>query len=96
MRELELQSFTSPEPYVDRTDISGALGDSHLIRMWISGRPDNTVRAYHADISAFRLHTVKPIRQVTAADLIEFAESLAHLATATQHRKLSVVPGVDD
>ncbi len=91
MRELELQSFTSPAPYVDSTDISGALGDTHLIRMWLSGRPDNTVRAYHADISAFRLHTVKPIRQVTAADLINYTGTLARLATATQHRRLSVV-----
>ncbi len=94
MRDLELRSRTSPER-VDSidisTDISGALGDSHLVRMWLSGRPDNTVRAYHADIRAFRLHTCKPIRQVTAADLIQYAETLAGLATATQHRKLSVV-----
>ncbi|KKK74816.1 hypothetical protein LCGC14_2880010, partial [marine sediment metagenome] len=69
MRDLELQSYTYPER-VDRTDISGALGDSHLVKMWLSGRPDNTVRAYHSDISGFRLHICKPIRQVTAADLI--------------------------
>ncbi len=91
MRDLELQPCTRPAPYVDRSDISGALGDSHLVKMWLSGRPDNTVRAYHADIRAFRLHTCKPIRQVTAADLIDYAETLSGLSQATQHRRLSVV-----
>jgi len=91
MPDLELRPCTRPAPYVDTNDISGALGDSHLIRMWLSGRPENTVRAYHADVRSFRLHACKPIRQVTAADLIDYAETLARLATATQHRKLSVI-----
>ena len=90
MQDLELRS-TRPAQYVDRSDISGALGDSHLVRMWLSGRPENTIRAYQADISGFRLHVCRPLRQVTAADLIDYAETLAGLATATQHRKLSVV-----
>ena len=88
---LEPRLTDKPVPYVDSIDISGALGDSHLVRMWLSGRPDNTVRAYQTDISGFRLHVCKPLRQVTAADLIDYAETLAYLATATQHRKLSVV-----
>ncbi len=91
MRDLELQPVDTIGQYVDSANISGALGDSHLIRMWLAGRPDNTVRAYQTDIRAFRLNAIKPIREVTAADLIDYAETLARLATSTQHRKLSVV-----
>jgi len=91
MQNLEPRLTEKPVPYADPIDISGALGDSHLVKMWLSGRPDNTLRAYHADINAFRLHTVKPLCEVTAADLIDYAETLARLATSTQHRKLSVV-----
>ena len=81
----------SLQPYVETTDISGADTDSMLISMWLSGRTANTVRAYRSDIDRFRCHIIKPMRQVTAADIIDFAETLANLATATQHRKLSVV-----
>ena len=91
MQKLEPLPNSQLVPYVDQIDISGAETDSTLIEMWLSGRPANTVRAYQADIDRFRCHVVKPIRQVTAADLIDYAESLAELATATQHRKLSVV-----
>lgn len=72
-------------------DMSGAETDGHLIDMWLSGRPANTVRAYRGDIDRFRCQAVKQIRAMTAADLIDYAETLAGLATATQHRKLSVV-----
>ena len=75
----------------DTYDISGAANDTMLIRMWLSGRPKNTLRAYHSDITGLRLHTSKNIRAMTAADLISYAESLARLATSTQHRKLSTV-----
>ena len=91
MNSTELQPRTRPAHYVDTVDISGADTDSHLIAMWLSGRPDNTVRAYQADVDRFRCHVVKPLRQVTAADLIDYAETLAELAASTQHRKLSVV-----
>ena len=82
---------TRPAPRVDAVDISGADTDSQLIAMWLSGRPANTVRAYQADVDRYCCHVVKPMRQVTAADLIGYAETLAELAASTQHRKLSVI-----
>lgn len=89
MQNLGLPPNTQPAPYV--TDISGAETDGTLINMWLSGRPANTVRAYQSDINRFRCHVVKPLRQVTAADLINYAETLAKLAAATQHRRLSSI-----
>lgn len=90
MQNLKLQQNSQPVPY-DDSDISGALDDSHLVRMWLSGHPENTVRAYQADSRAFRLHVCKPLRSTTVADLIAFAESLAYQSTATQHRRLSSI-----
>lgn len=75
----------------DTGDVSGAVSDDALIAMWLSGRPANTRRAYGADINKFRCHVSKAIQHVTAKDLIDFAESLARLATSTQHRRLSSV-----
>ncbi len=89
IQNLEIR--TRPGSHVYASDISGAATDSQLVAMWLSGRPANTVRAYRADIDRFRGHVDKPIRQMTAADLIGYAETLTELAAATQHRKLSVV-----
>ncbi len=84
MPNLELKRTRSAH-YVDAIDISGAETDSKLIAMWLSGRPVNTVRAYLTDADQFCRHVVKPMRQVTAADLIGYAESLAELAASTGH-----------
>lgn len=72
-------------------DISGAATDEHLISMWLSGRPKTTQRAYTSDIARFRKYVAKPIRSLTAADIIGYAESLGKLALASQHRLLSSV-----
>ena len=73
------------------TDISGADTDSALESMWLSGRPDHTKRAYTGDIARFRRFTGKPIRSLTAADIVGYAESLTGLAPSSQHRMLSAV-----
>lgn len=72
-------------------NVSGAVSDDALIEMWLSGRTTNTRRAYEKDIERFRRHAGKALCHVTAADLVSYAESLAHLAIATQHRRLSSV-----
>jgi integrase/recombinase XerD len=72
-------------------DISGATTDDKLIAMWLSSRPENTVRAYAADVALLRERVEKPLRHMTAADLIDWAETLARLKPATQYRRLSAV-----
>lgn len=88
---------SAPDPYPtvnqrsDTYDVSGAASDEHLIAMWLSGRPATTVRAYSADVARLRAHVRKPIRQLTASDLIDWAETLARLKPASQYRMLSAV-----
>lgn len=76
---------------VQARDISGATTDDKLIAMWLSSRPANTVRAYSADVALMRERVEKPLRRITAADLIDWAETLARLKPATQYRRLSAV-----
>lgn len=81
-----------PTDQVSRAyDISGATTDDQLVSMWLSGRPATTVRAYTADVSRLREHVDKPIRRITAADLIGWTDTLARLKPASQYRVLSAV-----
>src|SRR3990167_1605737 len=88
---------SAPEPYQGSNqlsgtyDVSGAVTDEHLIAMWLAGRPKTTVRAYTADTAKLRSHVEKSLRHMTAADLIDWAETLARLKPASQYRALSAV-----
>jgi integrase/recombinase XerD len=65
--------------------------DDGLIRLWLHGRPETTVRAYQADVDRFRAYVAKPLRMVTVGDVQDFSDSLAHLADASRARSLSAV-----
>lgn len=73
---------------------SGMLpSDRTLILRWLHGRPDQTHRAYHADVIRFLLHVGHPLADVTLADLQEYADALADLglASATRARLLNTM-----
>lgn len=74
-------------------NVSGADRDDQLVALWLSGRPDNTSRAYAHEVLRFYRFTGKPLARVTASDLYAFAESLARagLKPASQYRALSAV-----
>ena len=68
-----------------------ASSDAHLIELWLHGRSAATVRTYDGDAREFLAFAGKPLRAVTVGDVQGFGVSLAHLATASQARKLSSV-----
>lgn len=72
-------------------DVSGADTDEQLITMWLAGRPANTVRAYSTDIGRLRNHVLKPIRRMSAKDLIDWTDTIGRLKPASQYRILSAV-----
>lgn len=80
------ESFGAPVPYSAQ-----ATSDEQLIRLWLHGRPETTMRAYTADIENFRTFVAKPLRGVTIGDLQEFADTLEHLSNASRARRLSAV-----
>jgi len=65
--------------------------DEQLLVIWLHGRSIHTQRAYRADIDRFRSGAGKALRQVTLADLQQFADSLSALAPASRYRTLSAV-----
>ena len=65
--------------------------DQRLIELWLYGRAKRTQRAYQADIAAFNRFVLKPLRQLTLGELQSYQDSLQHLATASQARRLSAV-----
>ena len=68
-----------------------ARSDAHLIELWLHGRSAGTGRAYQADLAAFRAHVGLPLREVTLGDVQGYQDTLGHLASASQARKLSAV-----
>lgn len=70
---------------------SHAVSDDQLLEIWLYGRSLHTQRAYHADIARFRAGAGKPFRQITLADLQQFADSLTRLAPASRYRRLSAI-----
>src|SRR3990167_9849255 len=88
MNDLAKASNVVP---LNPADISGAAHDDQLVAMWLSGRPKNTRRSYTTGIKRFRAHAAKPIRSMSASDLIGYAESLGKLAMTSQHLRLSAV-----
>lgn len=67
--------------------------DDGMVALWLGTfrRSVHTQRGYRADVLAFRRFVAKSLRSVTGADIIEFADSLTGLASATQARRLSAV-----
>jgi integrase/recombinase XerD len=64
-----------------------------MIALWLASfsRSANTRYAYGGDIRAFRAFSAKALGSVTVRDIQAFAETLTHLAPATQSRRLSAV-----
>ncbi len=68
-----------------------AASDDQLLEIWLHGRSVHTQRAYRADSERFRAGAGKTLRQVTLADLQQFADSLTRLAPASRYRTLSAI-----
>jgi integrase/recombinase XerD len=71
--------------------VTAADSDQRLIELWLYGRAKRTQRAYQADIAAFNRFVQKPLRQLTLGELQSYQDSLQHLATASQARRLSSI-----
>ena len=55
--------------------------DQHLISLWPHGRSPETRRAYRADAEHLLAYTSKTLRELTLADLQQYADFLCpHLA----------------
>jgi integrase/recombinase XerD len=65
--------------------------DETTIGLWLHGRSPTTRRAYESDVRAFLARSGKSLRAVTVGDLQAYAVSLAHLAPASQARRVSSV-----
>lgn len=71
-----------------------ASSDLELVQLWLSGKADNTRRAYRRDLEEFIDYVDKPIQRVTLGDVQAFRHRLEderNLATATVARKLATI-----
>lgn len=71
--------------------ITPADRDEAVLRMFLFGRPESTVRAYKADLAKFKGTIRKSLATVTLDNLQFFAESLRGMSTESQRRTLSAV-----
>jgi integrase/recombinase XerD len=65
--------------------------DDRLIALWLHGRSRHTARAYARDARRLRAFVARSLPAVRLGDVQAFADTLAHLAPATQARILSAV-----
>lgn len=66
--------------------------DQQVIGMWLHGRPASTQQVYRNDVARFMgFIAPKTLQTCTLGDLQRYADSLGHLAPATQNRMLSTV-----
>lgn len=65
--------------------------DDQLVALWLHGRSLHTARAYARDADRFRTFVGRPLPDVRLGDVQAYANTLAHLASATQARILSAV-----
>ena len=75
-------------------DFQHATSDQELVKLWLSGKSDNTRRAYKRDLEEFIDFVHKPIQAITLGEAQEFRaylEEERELATATVSRKLAVL-----
>lgn len=75
-------------------DFSGATNDSHLVELWLAGRPKSTQAVYRREALAF-LRTlaerkVDGIRNATVADIVVWVEALSG-ADTTRARVIATV-----
>lgn len=85
-RNFQLVKTTQTEiPQPQVTD------DEQLIRLWLHGRPANTVENYTRDIQQFLDFIDKPIQSLTLADLQLFSDALVEYADGSKKRKLYAV-----
>jgi integrase/recombinase XerD len=70
---------------------AAAASDDQLLQLWLHGRSEHTQRAYRADVERFQSGAGKSLRQITLADLQQFADSLTTLAPASRCRTLAAV-----
>jgi len=73
-----------------RLDYSGVQTDDDLVTLWLADRPASTVSVYAPVAQEFLSHVNKPLRDLTAADIIAWRESLEG-ADRTKARKVSTV-----
>ena len=69
----------------------GTGSDEQLLALWLFNRPEETRRAYAADVRGFLAHTGKAIQATTLGDVQGFVAGLGTLAPASRGRKLSAV-----
>ena len=68
-----------------------AESDATLLRLWLHGRSTATTSAYRGDANAFLAYVGKPIAMVRLGELQDYADTLKHLASASQARTLATV-----
>lgn len=71
-------------------NISGATSDSHLIELWLSGRPESTRTVYKPVADEFLGFIGKTLQEITVADVVRWSEALPG-SEATRARKVSTV-----
>jgi integrase/recombinase XerD len=76
---------------MERTDFSGVTTDAELVHLWLSSRPESTVRVYRpvAEIFLARI-APKGLRDLTVSDITDWRESLVG-ADTTKARFVSTV-----
>jgi Phage integrase, N-terminal SAM-like domain len=79
------------QPAGDAIAVVPADSNIRSITLWLHGRAARTQRSYRADTAAFLGFVQKPLRQIILGDLQAYQDSLVHLATASQARRLSAV-----
>jgi integrase/recombinase XerD len=84
-------ALTLPEPLWGTIPPVQATSDEHLALLWLHDRPANTRRAYARDAAAFLAIVARPLRETTLGDGQRWADSLGHLAPATQARAINAI-----
>ena len=79
--EQQILSNIMRSPESGQMEVSSLIpqvdNDTHLIELWLHGRPKNTRRAYGREIARFVDQVNKPLRTVRLADLQDFSDGLS-------------------
>lgn len=71
---------TTPHSAIGPLPIPPDTTEEQLIRLWLHGKTENTIRAYRQDIAAFRAFIGKPIRLAYLGDLQRYVDAPDRLA----------------
>jgi integrase/recombinase XerD len=71
-------------------DLSGATSDEHLVKLWLSARPESTIRVYARVAKSFLSRIPGSVKTVTVADVVAWMDTLGG-APATRAREVSTV-----